>query len=229
MEGLPFDFGAEEGSDKDPKRAAKKPKNKALGKELLGVVGLEEKTESKSKPENIGKVLIETELTRSKDTPERSSSSAKTMTHSELLNVAEKVTIDGSSLRQIYESHLVGEKGMRRIIAVFLRGGNIKRALRRELVQKEMDFERDPILRDHGAAKPIQTETNQLNSLLKKSGIDLSESEDVIPIKTQNSTNLIVINNPKQSNGSTHRRIADILLLCVILMLIAVIIVLLIK
>ena len=56
--------------------------------------------------------------------------------------------IDGSSLRQIYETRLVGERGLRRLVAEHLRGGDLKRAFRREITEREIDFERDPAMRD---------------------------------------------------------------------------------
>lgn len=89
----------------------------------------------------------------------------ETMNRADLLDVSEKIIIDGTSLRQIYESHLVGEHGLRRLVREHLRGGDLKKALRREIVEREIDFERDPALRDKidparagassGAAAPI--------------------------------------------------------------------------
>lgn len=72
----------------------------------------------------------------------------ETLSRAELLGMSEKIMVDGSSLRQIYESHLVGDKGLRRLMAEHLSGGDLKQALRREIVEREIDFERDPIMRD---------------------------------------------------------------------------------
>jgi hypothetical protein len=70
------------------------------------------------------------------------------LSRAELLNLSEQIQVDGSSLRQIYETHLVGERGLRRLVAEHLQGGDIKKALRQEIVEREIDFERDPVLRD---------------------------------------------------------------------------------
>jgi hypothetical protein len=188
------------------------------------------------RPESIGKVLVDSELPHAEVRPENipdgelSNLKAQTMNRAELLRVAQKIMIDGSSLRQIYETHLVGEKGMRRIIAVYLRGGNVKRALRRELIQREIDFERDPDLRDQGSTKPVDAATtlSQFDNLLKKSGIDWAENQDVIPITTEDGSNLIVINNSKQP-ANPLRKVMDLLFIAIILTLAAIIIVLILK
>lgn len=72
----------------------------------------------------------------------------ETLNRAELLNLSEKIVVDGSSLRQIYESHLIGERGLRRLVGEHLRGGDLKKALRQEVVEREIDFERDPAMRD---------------------------------------------------------------------------------
>ena len=103
-----------------------------------------------------------------------------TMNRTELLDISDKIHIEGSSLRQIYETHLVGEKGLRRLVNEFMRGGDIKKQLRREIVEREIDFERDPVLRDKAmsAAQGGGSATN-LQNLLKQAGAALpAESEE---------------------------------------------------
>lgn len=72
----------------------------------------------------------------------------ETLSRAELLDVSDRIIVDGSSLRQIYETHLVGEHALRRLIAEYLHGGNLKKFLREEIMEREMDFERDPAVRD---------------------------------------------------------------------------------
>jgi len=117
-----------------------------------------------AKHEHLGHVVIAAEaapLRRAAERPPVEATSpeqavsirrVETMNRAELLNLSEKIIIDGSSLRQIYETHLIGERGLRRLVAEHLRGGDLKKALRQEIVEREIDFERDPILRDHGAS-----------------------------------------------------------------------------
>jgi uncharacterized protein YicC (UPF0701 family) len=74
------------------------------------------------------------------------------MQHHEVLALAEKISIDGTSLRKIYEAKQITEPGLRRLTREYLRGGNVKAALQQELAVKEMQYERDPQMRDRLAA-----------------------------------------------------------------------------
>jgi hypothetical protein len=69
---------------------------------------------------------------------------SEALTHQELVTAAEKVTIDHIPLRQMYEANRFDEKGLRRIMDAFLRGGDVRKALQHELVLKESSFELDP-------------------------------------------------------------------------------------
>ncbi len=70
----------------------------------------------------------------------------------ELLAVAEKITVEGTNLRQIYEAKQITEPGLRRLSQEYLRGGDITAALAQEKQVKEMQYERDPQMRDRLAA-----------------------------------------------------------------------------
>jgi hypothetical protein len=48
----------------------------------------------------------------------------------------------------VFETNLISEHGLRRLLEVHERGGNVREALERELVEKEMSYERDPRLRN---------------------------------------------------------------------------------
>jgi hypothetical protein len=95
---------------------------------------------------------VERRLATAEKVPLQTDKRVETMNRTELMELSEKIVVEGSSLRQIYESHLVGERGLRRLVAEYLRGGDIKRALRREIVEREIDFERDPVMRDVDAS-----------------------------------------------------------------------------
>lgn len=73
----------------------------------------------------------------------------ETMSSEELLDLAEKIHINGDNLRHIYETHLIGERGLHRLIEEYKKGGDLQEALRREMLERERDFERDPAMRDH--------------------------------------------------------------------------------
>lgn len=156
-------------------------------------------------PERIGHVLVAASATRSgferlktaAKEPKMEAPAAKkraeTMSRGELLAVSETVQVDGTSLRQIYETQLVSEKGLRRLVAEHLRGGNVARALRKELVEHQIDFERDPILRDRptsdSSARASGAGRTALSSLLADAGVsDQAQTIPIGPLKKQLST-----------------------------------------
>lgn len=70
------------------------------------------------------------------------------MSHRDLLKASEKVIVDGVSLRTIYEAKQITESGLQRVMHEYYRGGDLKKTLDRELLAKEMSYERDPQVRD---------------------------------------------------------------------------------
>jgi hypothetical protein len=74
------------------------------------------------------------------------------MEHHELLAAVEKIDIDGTNLRQIFEAKQITEPGLRRLTQEYLRGGDVRHALQYERQVKEMQYERDPQMRDRLAA-----------------------------------------------------------------------------
>jgi hypothetical protein len=131
--------------------------------------------------ERIGRLVIATEIveSRSPSKPKQeilkpdklaefkavSVKQVETMNRAELMRISEKMYVEGSSLRQIYETHLVGEKGLRRLVTEFLKGGDVKKVLRREIVEREIDFERDPVMRDQARASGGGTSTSSNSNL----------------------------------------------------------------
>lgn len=81
-------------------------------------------------------------------TPER----VQKLERGELLKAAEKIDVDGTSLRQIFEAKQITEPGLRRLTQEYLRGGDVRAALKHEREVKEMQYERDPQMRDRLAA-----------------------------------------------------------------------------
>lgn len=181
-------------------------------------------------PEEIGRFLISTE-TDPADNQNREAAINKrveTMSHSELLDVSDKITVEGTSLKKIYETHLIGERGLRRLTGEYLRTGDIRDLLRHELMQHEIDFERDPQLRDR-----IKREINAsgssapLNALLQQAGVvEGDEKGEAVMLKER----LLNPNRQKlQPHQSFHRsKFLDIAFISIILILLLLVIVLLI-
>jgi len=136
-------------------------------------------------PERIGQVVMNSESTVKKNTEKISSpatENVETLSRADLLELSGKIVIEGSTLRQAYETRLISEKGLRRLVAEHLRGGDIHKALRREFVEKEIDFERDPILRDKDRQSTHRSDNANdsvaLKSLLLKLDINAKQEEN---------------------------------------------------
>jgi hypothetical protein len=163
-------------------KESNKPKKHRAPKEFgaLAIVSEQELKAGRSleKPAptgHVGKAALLAEAKparRAKPAPEAVDGTAgknvETVARAELLRLSEHVIIDGSSLRQIYETHLVGEHGLRRLMAEHIRGGDLKKVLRREIVERQIDFERDPAVRD--MTIPAQLDAGSNSSAVNDSG-----------------------------------------------------------
>jgi hypothetical protein len=88
----------------------------------------------------------------------------RNMQQPELLALAEKIDVDGTSLRTIFEARQITEPGLRRIAGEYMRGGDVKKAVQQERMVKEMQFERDPQMRDRLAASYAEVDAAQPQS-----------------------------------------------------------------
>ncbi len=145
----------------------------------------------------------------------------QTMNRAELMNLSDKIIIEGASLRQIYESHLIGERGLRRLVAEYLRGGNVKKVLRREIVEREIDFERDPAMRDR-PGQAVSTGGGShadLNQLLEKAGASLPESDEEVAFYRARAA----YEANEQVAQKQRRRLVDTSMTVIIVVLVAVV------
>lgn len=119
-----------------------------------------------------------------------SSTRVETLDRTELLELSEKIIVDGNSLRQIYETHLIGERGLRRLVAEHLRGGDVRKALKREVVEREIDFERDPAMRDKAVSAmsgggATQATPKTLDEMIKRAASKVDGSEETMFYKAK--------------------------------------------
>lgn len=158
-----------------------------------------------SKPEHLGHMMVKAESTPEAkpaatldkiidpENMSRTSQQLETLNRTELLAMSEKIIIDGSSLRQIFETHLIGERGLRRIIAEQMRGGDLKKALQMEIVEREIDFERDPGANDlkppQAAKAPADIggsgSSQALNQMLEKASASIGGNEEAAFIRAR--------------------------------------------
>lgn len=199
----------------------------------IGATAVEAKpsqVESRKKPEHIGQMLLNKEPEpAAKKAPERrplpaTSTHVETLSRSELLNLSDTIDVDGSTLRQIYETHLIGEQGLRRLVSEHLRGGDLKKALRNEVTEREIDFERDPVVRDMRPSQtaPASTDASKtaLDKLLKKAGtsvVDGTEETAFFKARARYEANEL-------AQHKQQRRMVDITMAAVVTFLLALII-----
>lgn len=158
-------------------------------------------------PEHIGHVLIAAEAPkRHKENASATSTQERlqlppnkrieTLSRPELLALSQQIIIEGASLRHIYETHLIGEQALRRLIAEYLHGGDIQRSLQHEIVEHEIDFERDPALRglsiptdsDNSDSQKVTAPAKEtLNQLLQKAGDRIFASDEGVTYDTTTS------------------------------------------
>ena len=71
-----------------------------------------------------------------------------TLPLAEVLAMSENITVGATNLREIHATNLISERGLRRVVSEFLRGGEFLPVLSAEIASKERDHEIDPRLRD---------------------------------------------------------------------------------
>lgn len=79
---------------------------------------------------------------------EKPAKRSEMMDRAELLEAGAAIAVGATNLRRVFETHLISEQGLRRLVHEHERGGDVRAALRQELVEKEKSYERDPHLRN---------------------------------------------------------------------------------
>lgn len=247
MESTPPDTPLAEGdhageSDREGQNKSKKRRRAGLeASHLHGAVPV---------PEHIGSVLISAAETGSEKKVANSGAekqakeaveterSIETLDRAELLELSEKIKINSSTLRQIYETNLIGEHGLRRLVAEYIHAGDLRAALRHEIVEHEIDFERDPQMRDVSPAQsPGDDSTDDrgkaaLDELLKRVTADTDENGEDTRLKKQKSESAkaqIVQESEAASGQQLRRRIMNISLIGLIVILVALVVALYVK
>lgn len=119
----------------------------------------------------------------------------KTMRRQELLAVSDKIRIEGASLKDMFENNLFSERALRRLVEHYLKGKDIRAELRREIVEREIDFERDPILRDRSRDDRLTIKNPSLFEHMLK-------AVEVPDAAGADSGRAIKENNPKEKTAS---------------------------
>ena len=114
----------------------------------------------------------------------------ETLNREELMQIARSIDIEGNNLFQIFETHLIGERGLRRLLIEYQKGNNLSEALKREVLEHELDFERDPAMRnpappsvtsqDSPASKEGFDSNPTLEKLLKKADVGVDDNSKTV-------------------------------------------------
>jgi hypothetical protein len=241
IEGTPLHAEDDADSNESRRSKAKKP-------EAIGLLAVETKPSGQRSPERIGHVLVNSEakpderrrkamsetigasmaaekkMKIENDATPSTGKRIDTISRAELMDLAEKVIIDGSSLRQIYETHLIGERGLRRLVAEHMHGGDLRKALRNEVLEREMDFERDPAMRDLAvsSAAPTSRSNAALEKLLQKAAVSVADSgEEAAFFKARARYDAV----HHQQQHQKQRRLIDISLFVIIITLVVMVII----
>jgi hypothetical protein len=168
------------------------PNKTVPAKEMLGVVSLKAMEASSAKP------AVASEKIDTNKRPEEKVVSVQSMPRNELLELSEHIDVGSTNLRRVYETNLISEQSLRRLIEAKGRGGDIRAMLEREMVEKEMSYERDPRLRnstavgslaaggavkvldDSGLADSVQKKVNDSRKQ-SKSGTSMDEKNGASP------------------------------------------------
>lgn len=70
------------------------------------------------------------------------------LSDSQYLDLAQKIKVDSISLKQLYETRQISINGLKRVVKEYLKTGDISQYLKMELIERQKDFERDPLFRD---------------------------------------------------------------------------------
>jgi hypothetical protein len=173
----------------------------------------------------IGHMLIAAEADRRRKEDSRAGSAPEkielpsdkrieTLSRSELLSLSQQIIVESASLRDVYETHLIGEQALRRLIAEYLHGGDIQKALQREILEHEIDFERDPALRDMAVPADEDNDDSRkvaapaketLNQLLQKAGAGIFGSDEELTYH-HNHDHMGTDHKPQQSTQRYQRQ-----------------------
>ena len=103
----------------------------------------------------------------------RATTHAEQLHHEDLLKISETIVVGATTIRRVFETDLISERGLRRIVSEHLRGGDVRRVLTEELMIKEIGHELDPMLRDRS---PEDTQTASGASSAASTGSNVQQS-----------------------------------------------------
>jgi hypothetical protein len=191
---------------------------------------VEAQTLHSPQPERFGKFLMQAEAVAAAAQLEKAAATkpakavrnereAYTLSRTELLEISAGVEVNGTTLKHIYETNLIGEQGLRRIVAEHLAGRDMRRVLQEELTQNRQTYEMDPVMRtdlDSGGLTGGGATSPELQAMLERAGAAavpegaLHYTPEKVPLATDKKV---------ETKPAESRRTLDIVMATIILFL----------
>ena len=174
----------------------------------------EQKNTSKEKEtelqrrERLGRVAVTTERPEIRtDLSQEKTKPVELMTLPELLLIAERIPIEQSNLKRLFEAQRLDDEGLRRIIRAYLRGERIERLLhenlqtnvtKERLAQSRHELEPQQFIDPAQPFEAVQTHAPHAQSLhekLRQAGVDTPAPFGgwVEPVRAKTQSNIVVI------------------------------------
>jgi len=94
---------------------------------------------------------------------------------SEAVKLAKNIRVGGVKLSEVFMAKRIDEAGLLAVVQTYMRGGDVKRKLTEEIINKEMSFERDPELRHKSSGQVNTVLANTSEHVVRKS-VQLSQN-----------------------------------------------------
>jgi len=146
------------------------------------------------------------------------------LSDAEYLNLAQKIKAESINLKQLYINKKISINGLKRVVQEYLRTGDISQYLQMELIERQKDFEKDPLFRD--VRKTMQElKVDHQKELSQRVADIIQEKQSIPPIIQSRQDSLPSIMKPKKINNVSG---IDLALIAVIVCLVFLILILLI-
>lgn len=149
----------------------------------------------------------------------------RTMRRQELMAISSKIIVEGASLKHMFDNGLFSEKALRRLVVAYLKDQDMVPKLRKEILEKQLDYERDPLLKDsyNREDNPLVTQSTAFFDQM------LAKAEMPTTDKLQESVNKKTTTIKSRSLTQVNNLWLNILFIIVIVVLISLIIYLLLR
>lgn len=105
--------------------------------------------------------------------PAPGSRSEHALDRKEAIRLAKVIKIDGIRLKDIFNAKRIDEAGLFAVVETYLRGGDVKKQLAHEVVNKEKSFERDPLNRQRSSGQ-VAAAISKASDIAKEQGAKLA-------------------------------------------------------